>query len=152
MATMRGLIEAAEKKADRPYAHGPMAEYDWKAVAKAMGGRLVRPPKGKKEPAKVFYKNELYTFHDNGGEINITKDQDVGSSVPFWSTAHEGGSVGPATLAYRLGAEIAGQAIDYKRDLDGAPRPTAKQVATAKARDAEATLAQQAGMADPANW
>lgn len=152
METMRALIEAAERKGDRPYEHGPMAEYDWKAVAKALGGRLVRPPKGKKEPAKIFYKNELYTFHDNGGEINITKDQDVGSSVPFWSNAHDGGSVGPKTLAYRLAAEIAGQAIDYKRNLDGSVQPTEKQKAHAAAEKDQEKLAQQAGMADPSNW
>jgi hypothetical protein len=118
MKTMKRLIAQLTEATDRPAKHGPMADYDWKAVAKAMGGKLVRAPSGKNMPAQVFYKNVLYSLSDNGGEINISKSEPVGESVPFWSNAHPGGSVGPATLAYRLKQEIAGQAIDYEMDLD----------------------------------
>jgi hypothetical protein len=84
-----------------------------------MGGKLISVDKGK-GVASVFLnrKNKLFTFTDNGGEINVSKDVVVGESVPYWDNTKAKGAVGPATLAYRLSAEIDGEKIDYDVDHD----------------------------------
>ncbi|MFA4971341.1 MAG: hypothetical protein WC683_01925 [bacterium] len=114
---LRSMEQLHEGKKDRPGQHGPMIEYDWATVARAMGARLVGVSKARKSVV-VSYGSKSYELTDNGGEINISVVAPVGDSVPFWSNAHPGGSVGPLTLAYRLMAEIDGRSIDYDKDLD----------------------------------
>jgi hypothetical protein len=92
-----------------------MEEYDWKTVIGLMGGKLIEV---KKDVVRAFINGDTYDFGENGGEINISVIKVVGNSVPYWSNAHLGGSVGPITLAARLTAEIAGRPIDYDMDLD----------------------------------
>ena len=101
-------------------ARGNMMSIDMKAVAKELGASAYKVV-GKK--SVYFYKfgwgNGAVTLHDNGGEINITHSVPViPKSVPFWSTAHPGGIVGPKTLAYRLETAVKGGRIDYQLDLD----------------------------------
>jgi len=120
VAALREDVEAVvdEAKKDRPAGHGRMIEYDWKKVAAAMGGTLQKTKDDRTRAVFIQKQNRTFEFFDNGGEVNISKREDVGASVPFWSTAHPGGSVGPLTLAYRLQSMIDGQAIDYEKDLD----------------------------------
>lgn len=106
------------KRKDRPQRHGHMSDYDWKAVAQAMGAQVVATPTRKGYPPILRYCGMEFAFHDNGGEINIVLTKRVGDSVPFWSAVHPGGSVGPKTLAYRLKTAMAHQPIDYMLDLD----------------------------------
>lgn len=120
---MRNLIEdldrhIEEARKDRPGKHGKMSGYNWTQIAEYLGGKL----RNSDDPRSVSITvhTTTYRFTDNGGEINISKSTEVpvGESVPFWSNAHPGGSVGPLTLVYRLNAMIDGEPIDYDKDLD----------------------------------
>jgi hypothetical protein len=98
---------------------------------------------------------DVFELHDNGGEINmvrVKREPVIKDSVPFWSSAHPGGSVGPKTLAYRLAKAFIGAAIDYDKDLDPAPKPSAAQMKRAAKDQAASDKADAAGRADPSNW
>jgi len=151
---MKALITRLEEaKADRPHGRGPMSEYDWKAVAHELGWTLVTKPTGK-GPVGVRVGKDVFELGDNGGEINMVRvtREPIGKSVPFWSSAHPGGSVGPKTLAYRLAKAFAGASIDYDKDLDPAPKPSAAQLKRAAKDQADSDEADAAGRADPASW
>lgn len=94
-----------------------MGDYDWRYISQMMRGKILSISKDKKE-VEMLINNKRYHLWDNGGELNITKEEPVGRSVLFHSALHPGGAVGPITLAYRIQSMIDGDKIDYKLDLD----------------------------------
>jgi hypothetical protein len=81
------------------------AEIKWREVADIMDATILETT-----PKKVVMalKNAIYHFHDNGGEINITKEVAVRNySVPYTD-------IDGKTLGYRLITAIEGKRIDYK--------------------------------------
>lgn len=100
-------------------ARGSMMSINMAKVVKELGGSAF---KAKSRKEVTFYKygwgSGDITVTDNGGEVNISHTVSLTSSVPFWSTFHPGGIVGPKTLAYRMEQAVKGSRIDYELDLD----------------------------------
>lgn len=87
-------------------------DFDWEKVARAMGGAVRRQTS---QEVEIAVGTGARRFRDLRGEIIIEKIEVVDPAVVYNDRL-----VSDRTLATRLTAAIAGEAVDYGRDMDPA--------------------------------
>lgn len=85
------------------------ASIDWQDAANIMSAKIIAKTD---KQVTMSLKNAIYHFHDNGGEINITKEVAVRNySVPY--TDQNDDTIDAKTLGYRLITAVEGKKIDF---------------------------------------